>query len=141
MKKYIYSTILVITAASAYTFEVTGDHFKANFTIDSVTVGENHATVNVSSKSADVGQYGKVYLSYTFTSNPAIKSSGTWEGHGRGISPDGVMQRGILKGVWTRDGGVINMKSLDSVTDGVNYMQGTLNLLTGNVDIEVYAVK
>jgi len=33
------------------------------------------------------------------------------------------------------------MKSLDSVSDGVNYMQGTLNLLTGNVDIEVYAVK
>ena len=51
------------------------------------------------------------------------------------------MQRGILKGVWTRDGEVINMKSLDSVSDGINYMQGTLNLLTGNVDIEVYAVK
>ena len=55
--------------------------------------------------------------------------------------PRCVMQRGILKGVWTRDGGVIHMKSLDSVSDGINYMQGTLNLLTGNVDIEVYAVK
>ena len=64
MKKYIYTTILMMTAASAYAFEVTGDHFKANFTIDSVTVAENQATINVSSKSADVGQYGKVYLSY-----------------------------------------------------------------------------
>ena len=27
------------------------------------------------------------------------------------------------------------MKSLDSVSDGVNYMQGTLNLLTGNVEL------
>ena len=56
MKKYIYTTILMMTAASAYAFEVTGDHFKANFTIDSVTVAENQATINVSSKSADVGQ-------------------------------------------------------------------------------------
>ena len=111
------------------------------FKIDSMTVGENEVTVNASSAAADVGQYGKVYVSYTFTQNPYIPNSGTWKGHGRGMSPDGQLQAGILMGVWTRDGSVFNMKSVDSVTDGINYVQGTMDVLTGNIDLDIYPVK
>jgi hypothetical protein len=106
-----------------------------------MTVGENEVTVNASSAAADVGQYGKVYVSYTFTQNPYIPNSGTWKGHGRGMSPDGQLQAGILMGVWTRDGSVFNMKSVDSVTDGINYVQGTMDVLTGNINLDIYPVK
>ena len=68
-------------------------------------------------KADNTGQYGKVYVSYTLTSNPNIPNSGTWIGYGRGISPDGVLARGDLMGVWTMDGTKINIKSVDSVTD------------------------
>jgi len=44
-------------------------------------------------------------------------------------------------GVWTRDGSVFNMKSVDSVTDGINYVQGTMDVLTGNIDLDIYPVK
>ncbi|MEL1226981.1 MAG: hypothetical protein VW963_09570, partial [Candidatus Neomarinimicrobiota bacterium] len=73
--------------------------------------------------------------------NPYIPNSGTWKGHGRGMSPDGQLQAGILMGVWTRDGSVFNMKSVDSVTDGINYVQGTMDVLTGNIDLDIYPVK
>ena len=140
MKKYIFALALVLSVG-AHAFEVSGNHFEGKFKIDSMTVGENEVTVNASSAAAEVGQYGKVYVSYTFTQNPYIPNSGTWKGHGRGMSPDGQLQAGILMGVWTRDGSVFNMKSVDSVTDGINYVQGTMDVLTGNIDLDIYPVK
>ena len=140
MKKYIFALALVLSIG-AHAFEVSGNHFEGKFKIDSMTVGENEVTVNASSAAADVGQYGKVYVSYTFTQNPYIPNSGTWKGHGRGMSPDGQLQAGILMGVWTRDGSVFNMKSVDSVTDGINYVQGTMDVLTGDINLEIYPVQ
>ena len=140
MKNYIFALALVFSVG-AHAFEVSGNHFEGKFKIDSMTVGENEVTVNASSAAADVGQYGKVYVSYTFTQNPYIPNSGTWKGHGRGMSPDGQLQAGILMGVWTRDGSVFNMKSVDSVTDGINYVQGTMDVLTGDIDLDIYPVK
>ena len=140
MKNYIFALALVLSVG-AHAFEVSGNHFEGKFKIDSMTVGENEVTVNASSAAADVGQYGKVYVSYTFTQNPYIPNSGTWKGHGRGMSPDGQLQAGILMGVWTRDGSVFSMKSVDSVTDGINYVQGTMDVLTGNIDLDIYPVK
>ena len=139
MKKYFFALALVLSVG-AHAFEVSGNHFEGKFKIDSMTVGENEVTVNASSAAADVGQYGKVYVSYTFTQNPYIPNSGTWKGHGRGMSPDGQLQAGILMGVWTRDGSVFNMKSVDSVTDGINYVQGTMDVLTGDINLEIYPV-
>ena len=140
MKKYIFALALVLSIG-AHAFEVSGNHFEGKFKIDSMTVGENEVTVNASSAAADVGQYCKVYVSYTFTQNPYIPNSGTWKGHGRGMSPDGQLQAGILMGVWTRDGSVFNMKSVDSVTDGINYVQGTMDVLTGDINLDIYPVK
>jgi hypothetical protein len=140
MKKYIIALALILSVG-ANSFEVSGDHFKGKFKIDSMTVGENEVIVNASSAAADTGQYGKVYVSYTFTQNSYIPGSGTWKGHGRGMSPDGNLQVGILMGVWKRDGSVFHMKSLDSVTDGINYVEGTMDVLTGDINLDVYAVK
>ena len=138
MKKYIFAFILMFSVSS-FAFEVTGESFTAKWSIDSVTVGKLESTINMSS--ADTGQYGKVYLSYTLTSNPNIPNSGTWIGYGRGISPDGVLARGDLMGVWTMDGTKINVKSDDSVTDGTNFLSGTIDLIAGEMEAEVFKVE
>ena len=138
MKKYFITMALMLITTSTYALNVTGEHFDAKFKIDSITVGENQSTINASSP--DAGQYGKVYVSYNLTSSPGIEGSGTWTGHGRGISPDGVLARGILRGVWTMDGKIISIKSLDSVSDGINYVQGTIDLISGDINLEVYGV-
>lgn len=138
MKKYIFASILMFSISS-FAFEVTGESFTAKWSIDSVNVGKLESTINMSS--ADTGQYGKVYLSYTLTSNPNIPNSGTWIGYGRGISPDGVLSRGDLMGVWTMDGTKINVKSVDSVSDGINFLSGTIDLIAGEMEAEVFKVE
>ena len=75
------------------------------------------------------------------TSNPNIPNSGTWIGYARGISPDGVLARGDLMGVWTMDGTKINIKSVDSVTDGINFLSGTIDLVAGEMEAEVFKVE
>ena len=138
MKKYIFVFTLLFSVSS-FAFEITGESFTAKWSIDSVTVGKLESTINMSS--ADTGQYGKVYLSYTLTSNPNIPNSGTWIGFGRGISPDGVLSRGDLMGVWTMDGTKINVKSVDSVTDGINFLSGTIDLIAGEMEADVFKVE
>ena len=138
MKKYILGFILLFSV-TIYGFEVSGESFTAKWKIDSITVGKLESTINLSS--ADTGQYGKVYVSYTLTSNPNIPNSGTWIGYGRGISPEGVLARGDLMGVWTMEGTKINIKSLDSVTDGINFLSGTIDLVAGEMEAEVFKVK
>ena len=81
MKKYVFALTLMF-AVSAHSFEVTGDSFNGKWNIDSITVGKLESTINLSSPDTDIGQYGKVYLSYTLTSNPNIPNSGTWIGYG-----------------------------------------------------------
>jgi hypothetical protein len=136
--KVLLSTAFLALSFNLLAFNVTGDSFKSKFEITSITVGANHSTINATSAAA--GQYGKVYLSYTLTSNDTARNQGTFEGHGRGISPEGDLAAGVLKGVWTRDGKVISIKSLDDVTDGVNYMQGEIDLISGEINIEVFKV-
>ena len=138
MKKHIFASILMFSISS-FAFEVIGESFTAKWSIDSVTVGKLESTINMSS--AATAQYGKVYLSYTLTSNPNIPNSGTWIGYGRGISPDGVLSRGDLMGVWTMDGTKINVKSVDSVTDGINFLSGTIDLIAGEMEAEVFKVE
>ena len=72
MKKYIFASILMFSISS-FAFEVTGESFTAKWSIDSVTVGKLESTINMSS--ADTGQYGKVYLSYTLEKNSSSQDS------------------------------------------------------------------
>ena len=138
MKKYflLFTAVAFSTSAFALTLE---DTFNSTFKIDSVTVGKYESTINLSSPAT--GQYGKVYVSYTLKSNVNIPNSGTWTGHGRGISPEGSFARGDLMGVWTMDGTKIHVKSLDSVSDGINFLEGTIDLISGEMEASVSKVK
>ena len=138
MKKYflLFTAVAFSTSAFALTLE---DTFNSTFKIDSVTAGKYESTINLSSPAT--GQYGKVYVSYTLKSNVNIPNSGTWTGHGRGISPEGNFARGDLMGVWTMDGTKIHVKSLDSVSDGINFLEGTIDLISGEMEASVSKVK
>jgi hypothetical protein len=136
--KKLFTAMVLALPMSIAAFDVTGDHFKDTFKITSVTVREDGTSFNAESDSA--GQYGKVYLTYNLKSSNNDRNSGTWLGYGRGISSEGDLAIGNLMGIWTRDGSMILIKSLDEVTDGINYMQGTMNLISGEIKVEVYKV-
>ncbi len=44
-------------------------------------------------------------------------------------------------GVWTMEGTKIHVKSVDSVSDGVNFLSGTIDLVKGEMDAEVFKVE
>ena len=134
--KSMFAFVLLFCAVNISAFDVTGDHFDAKFKITSVTLGEKYSIINAESDAA--GQYGKVYVSYKLKNTS--DTGGTWTGQGRGISPEGNLARGNLQGVWTREGKILSIKSLDDVTDGINFMQGTIDLISGDIEIEVYKV-
>ena len=134
--KSLYALALLFCSLNISAFDVTGEHFDAKFKITSVTLGEKYSIINAESDAA--GQYGKVYVSYKLKNTS--DTGGTWTGQGRGISPEGNLARGNLQGVWTRKGKIIAIKSLDDVTDGINYMQGNIDLISGDIVIEVYKV-
>ena len=138
MKKYFLLCAVIGFSTSAFSLTLE-DTFSSTFKIDSVTVGKYESTINLSSPAT--GQYGKVYVSYTLTSNPNIPNSGTWTGHGRGISPEGFLARGDLMGVYTMEVTKIHLNSLDSVTDGINFLEGSIDLVSGVMEASVSKVK
>ena len=138
MKKYFLLCAVIGFSTSAFSLTLE-ETFNSTFKMDSVTVGKYESTINLSSPAT--GQYGKVYVSYTLTSNPNIPNSGTWTGHGRGISPEGFLARGDLMGVYTMEGTKIHVKSLDSVTDGINFLEGSIDLVSGVMEASVSKVK
>ena len=44
-------------------------------------------------------------------------------------------------GVWTLDGTKLHVKSVDSVSDGINFLQGTIDLVAGEMEAEVFKVE
>ena len=75
--KVLLSTSFLALSFNLLAFNVTGDSFKSKFEITSITVGADYSTINATSAAA--GQYGKVYLSYTLTSNDTARNQGTFE--------------------------------------------------------------
>ena len=134
----LFIAMAIALPMSAAAFEVTGDHFTGIWKITSVTVHDEGTTINSESDSA--GQYGNVYVTYNLKASSINQNSGTWVGYGIGISPEGNLARGDLMGVWTRDGSVVSIKNIDVVTDGINFAQGTMNLISGEIKVDVYKV-
>ena len=44
-------------------------------------------------------------------------------------------------GVWPLDGTKLHVKSVDSVSDGINFLQGTIDLVAGEMEAEVFKVE
>ena len=126
MKKFILS-ILLSASFLAHSQDINfGDgEFIVETNIDAVSTqdGENFKI----SSSGDAGDYGKVYLSYTFTS--ILDTPGQGEFTGFAWTQNGEQfATATLQGVYRREGTVFKMYSLDMVSDGVS------NIVSGEAD-------
>lgn len=120
-------------------FKLEDETFSLEGKITSNTQTANGSTVNVTGKA---GIYGKVYLTYNFAANPKADTQGSFTGIGRGLSDEGEANSATRGGVWTRNGHVITIYSLDDVTDGaLNFCIETWDLGDDSVKIESSRVK
>ena len=123
----IIATMFVAAAfsLSALAHDPKGESFTLSGKITSVELTNGGGTITVSS---EAGRYGKVFLTYNVTLNPALPDQGYFSGRGVGFN-DGVRQAGSRQGVFRREGAIMKFWSLDDVTDGnMNYCETVMNL-------------
>jgi hypothetical protein len=87
----------------------------------------------------NVGKYGRVFANHTYIPSTASKNSGKFYGEARTIMEDGTMVSASLQGVFRRDGGKINVLSLDDASNGdQNYVTIEIDLLEKKSTVSVY---
>mgnify|MGYP006078143219 FL=1 len=71
--------VCLCTGTLAQEVDFAAASFEANFKIDSTFTRDGGKTFEVSA-SGEAGEYGKVYLSYTFTDDLGLKDAGEFTG-------------------------------------------------------------
>ena len=133
------TSLFLFMSQGAYSFDVQGESFPANFNMTSWTANNGGSTIT---SEGVVGEgYGKVYLTHNFTVGSSDGMSGEFSGQARTINQDGEMQYASLQGSWSRDGKIVTMHSLDTLDNGViNHAQGEVDLFAGTLKFEVFQV-
>ena len=135
----VFASLCLLITQSAFSFEVDGESFPANFNMTSWMAGNGESTIT---SEGIVGEgYGKVYLTHHFTIGSEDGMSGEFTGQARTISQDGELQSASLQGSWSRDGKIVTMYSFDTLNNGViNHAQGVVDLFAGTLKFEVFQV-
>ena len=139
--KYLLTTILFFVSFISFSQDINfGEgEFEVKTTIDAVYT-EDGDTYKLSS-SGDAGEYGKVYLSYKFTSMLDTEGQGEFTGFAWAQQGEGV-QEATLQGVWKKQGSVFILYSLDAVTDGnLMMVSGVLDLINQTLNFKVSPIQ
>lgn len=103
-----------------------GASFEGNFAIDAMHTmdGSNYQVA----ASGEAGEYGRVYLSYTFTNKLSLNEMGEFTGYAWTQSGEEIVTAS-LQGVWKKNGAVFDMYTFDAVSNGL------INVATGEMDL------
>ena len=135
MKQVFFLTAIFFTVLTfGQDIPLGKNKFKADFTVDSVTLGEESNQVNVS---GDVGGgYGRVYLSYIFTNKMETEDAGEFTGLAWAQAGENF-NRASLQGIWKRNGKIFELYTFDNVTDGKKTVaKGILDMVNKTLKFE-----
>mgnify|MGYP003321414037 FL=1 len=103
--------------------------------ITSVDFGE---TETVLTAEGNMGEYGRVYTSYHLSYNNQ-GTGGTYTGQGRGYPDKSSMVSGKAVGIWRRDGDLLQMEEVVSISDGTqNLSKITVNPREKKLTMDVF---
>ncbi len=117
----------------------TGSSFEGNFSIDAVHTidGSNYQIA----ASGEAGEYGRVYLSYTFSDKLSLDVMGEFTGYALTQSGEDILTA-TLQGVWKKNGAVFDMYTFDAVSNGlINVATGKMNLVNRTMKFKVAPLK
>ena len=135
MKQVFFLTAIFFTVLTfGHDIPLGKNKFKADFTVDSVTLGGESNQVNVS---GDVGGgYGRVYLSYIFTNKMETEDAGEFTGLAWTQAGENF-NRASLQGIWKRNGKIFELYTFDNVTDGKKTVaKGILDMVNKTLKFE-----
>ena len=118
MRQFILAIIVTCFASSAFanskiiTFQERQPSTPMKLTSVSLSSGGGTSTAG-----GTMGEYGRVYLTYTLTAD-ANGKGGIVHGEGRGATKDGTFQSGTGSGSYYRDGTKFIMHVIFRISDG-----------------------
>ena len=107
-------------------------------TVTSVNLTQDGGSI---SAEGEMGEYGRVYLTYTLTADPG-GMQGTVLGEGRGAMEDGTFASGSGSGAYYREGTKFTMHIFFKISDGTqNLDKIVFDAATGELTHDAYIVK
>ena len=122
---FLLTTIFLSSLALSQDLE-TGSSFEGNFSIDAMHTMDG-STYQIAA-SGEAGEYGRVYLSYTFSNKLFLDEMGEFTGYAWTQSGEDIVTA-TLQGVVKKNGAVFDMFTFDAVSNGV------INVATGEMDL------
>jgi len=135
-------TLFITTMSYSQDLNLT-NAFKADFNIDSITLGVDSSNVNCSGAAIgyENGDYSAVYLTYHFTNKFETDDSGEFTGLVWAQQGENFL-RGTLQGVWRRKGQLFELITLDNINDGNTILAvGKLNFATRTLKFDASVVE
>jgi len=117
----------------------TGSSFEGYFSVDALhtTDGSNYQVA----ASGEAGEYGRVYLSYTFSNKLSLNEMGEFTGYAWTQSGEDIVTA-TLQGVWKKNGAVFDMYTFDAVSNGlINVATGKMDLVNRTMKFKVAPLK
>ena len=129
---------ILLSPLGAYALELELDSkslFDANFTIDSTfTLDGKTSQLSASGKA---GPYGRVYLSYEFTSKQDLSDRGEFTGFAWTQNGEEIVTA-TLQGFYVKQGSIFKMYTLDVVDNGVfHFAIGEADFVAKTLDFKV----
>jgi hypothetical protein len=111
---------------------------RAQMNITSINLGED---LSVITAEGNVDGYGKVYASYDLTHN-RDGSGGFYSSQARSYSDENTMASGSSSGVWVRDGHLVRLTGVASLSGGLQNLDLiVIDPLNRTMTIDAYALK
>jgi hypothetical protein len=131
---FVFSS-LTISASDDLT--LTKRQADAVMTVTNVDIGDELTTISATGK---MGEYGTVYVTYYLTY--ATRTSGFVSGNGRGAIDANNVAAGAFRGVWTRDGSMLQIRQVVQISDGTqNFDVIDIDMLKDTFVIKAYTLK
>ena len=131
-------TMFVSSLSLAQDLEI-GSSFEGNFSIDAMHTmdGSNYEVA----ASGEAGEYGRVYLSYTFSNKLSLNEMGEFTGYAWTQSGEDIVTA-TLQGVWKKNGAVFDMYTFDALSNGlINVATGKMDLVNRTMKFKVAPLK
>ena len=139
--KYLLTTIMFLVSFISFSQDINfGEgEFEVKTTIDAVYTDDGD-TYKITS-SGDAGDYGKVYLSYKFTSILDTDGQGEFTGFAWTQNGDEITTA-ILRGIYRRNGDIFKLYTFDNLSNGKFILAtGKLDMVKKTLDFKASYVE
>ena len=141
--KYLAGLVIVAIAtttafANHHALNLEARQPRAELDITTIQIGED---LSIVSAEGATGEYGRVYVTYSLTYN-RDGSGGSFTMQGRGYVDADTVFSGSGAGMWSRDGHLIRMSQVTSISDGTQNLDIiVIDPLNRTLTVDVYALQ